>query len=125
MTKQINGFVELPAQYVSEMAFGAMKWIKKQRDKNRQDAIRDIMFDVPFRKLRQKLGLKIKARTEEQCVKILKERNYGFWWFYNVSHLEDDRYKQMQELAKAAGHEKPMLVNTDIAAYLKFMEYEV
>lgn len=68
-------------------------------------------------------GLNFK-RTEEDCIKILKERNYGWWWHYNVSGLDSERYEQMQELVAAARHEKPMLVSLDIAGFLKSVEYK-
>lgn len=61
MTQQINGFVELPAEYVYEMAFGAMKLIERQREKNRQNGIQQVMFNVPFRKFRQRWGIELQT----------------------------------------------------------------
>jgi hypothetical protein len=121
MIQQINGFVELPAEYVYEAAFNGMKLIEKRRDKNRQEAVWEVMWGGIFRKILRKLGFKVGPRSEQQCIKILKERNSGFWWTFNVDCFEWKRYEQMQELVAAARIGKPMLVTTELAGHLEWV----
>lgn len=121
MAQHPSGYVTLPAEYVYEMATRAINLIEKRRAKNLSDAILEIKFNVPFRKLKQRLGI-YKCRSDDECVEILKERDFGFWWFCFVSHFEEDRLKQMRELRAAARFERPMLVTTNIAAYFKRQE---
>jgi hypothetical protein len=121
MIQQINGFVELPAEYVYEAAFNGIKLIEKRRDKNRQEAVWEVMWGGIFRKILRKLGFKVGPRSEQQCIKILKECDYGLWWVYNVSYFAGERYEQMQELVAAARIGKPMLVTTEIAGHLEWV----
>jgi hypothetical protein len=121
MTQQINGFVELPAEYVYEAAFNGMKLIEKRREKNRQEAVWEVMWGGMLRKALRKLGFKVGPRSEQQCIKILKERNSGFWWTFNVSSFEWERYEQMQELVATARIGKPVLVTTELAGHLEWV----
>lgn len=120
------GYVEMPSYEVHRRALAVRAEIKRQREENKQEGIREVMYDVPFKWFREVFKLPIRPLSEEQCIKKLKERNHRFWWYYNVSHYMDERLEQMEKLIACTQVNSlvTVLVNVDVAAILNLVESE-